>query len=104
MAGPSLGVELIAAERKRQVAAEGWTAEHDDTHERSELAQAAAAYAYPHDLPTRDGRRVHKRLLWPWGDGWRDHGRKDRVRELVKAGSLVAAEIDRLSRLSDGEA
>jgi hypothetical protein len=92
------GAEMIAAERARQVADEGYDASHDDTHGRSELAQAAAAYAYPVDLPTRDGRRVHKRLLWPWDDGWREHGREERVRELVKAGALIAAEIDRLNR------
>lgn len=85
------GAEMIAAERARQVAAEGYDASHDDAHECAELAQAAAAYAYPHDPPTR-------RLLWPFGDGFREHGREERVRELAKAGALCAAEIDRLNR------
>lgn len=35
----------IAAERKRQIEIEGWTAEHDDTHSRGEMARAATAYA-----------------------------------------------------------
>lgn len=35
----------IGAERARQIASEGWTAEHDDKHEHGELALAAAAYA-----------------------------------------------------------
>ncbi len=92
------GVAMIVAERERQIAAEGYDAEHDDAHGRSQLAQAAAAYAYPQDLPTRDGRSVHKRLLWPFEDGWREHGQEERIAELAKAGALIAAEIDRLHR------
>lgn len=92
------GAEMIAAERARQIADEGWTVAHDDSHVGGDLAAAAAAYAYPDDLPTRDRRRVHKRVLWPWFDGWRDHGPSERVRELAKAGALIAAEIDRLQR------
>lgn len=36
---------MIAAERRRQVDAEGWTPEHDDEHEICELAMAAVAYS-----------------------------------------------------------
>ncbi len=39
------GVELIAAERQRQMTAEGWTHEHDDEHDDGSLATAAACYA-----------------------------------------------------------
>ena len=35
------GAELIAAERQRQIAVEGFTAVHDDDHENSELLCAA---------------------------------------------------------------
>lgn len=43
------GIELIAAERKRQVESEGWTPEHDDQHDSDEMAMAAAVYAMtPH--------------------------------------------------------
>lgn len=38
----------IAAERVRQVEAEGWTPEHDDRHNNSELACAAAYALAPH--------------------------------------------------------
>lgn len=94
------GVELIAAERCRQVQVEGYDEAHDDAHAHDEMAQAAAAYAWPSDLSTRDGRRVHRSLLWPWhGDGSWKPG--DRVGELVKAGALIAAEIDRLLRVRE---
>ncbi|MCM0757438.1 hypothetical protein M7775_02505, partial [Sporomusa sphaeroides DSM 2875] len=41
------GIELIAAERQRQISQEGWTPEHDDQHANGELALAAACYAIP---------------------------------------------------------
>jgi transcriptional regulator with XRE-family HTH domain len=99
--GDGRGVELIAAERRRQVEAEGYDAAHDDEHGGGELAQAAAAYAWPGEhMRTRDGRTVHRSVLWPWdGDGsWRPG---DRLRDLTRAGALIAAEIDRLERVRD---
>ncbi len=54
------GVAAIAAERRRQVEAEGWTPEHDDQHTRGELARAAACYALAYDLGSE------RELLWPW--------------------------------------
>ena len=37
------GVELIAAERTRQIDVEGWMPDHDDQHSQGELARAAKA-------------------------------------------------------------
>jgi hypothetical protein len=44
--------------------------------------------------------RVKKRIPcgWPWDAEWFRPVPKDRIRELVKAGALIAAEIDRLNR------
>jgi hypothetical protein len=39
------GIELIAAERERQITAEDRTPKHDDEHRLGELSQAAACYA-----------------------------------------------------------
>lgn len=100
------GVSLIAAERKRHVEEEGWTAEHDARHVAGEIAIAAAVYALPEverrELPYYDPQYGGdgSPLLWPW-PGWYKPRRDDRVCELVKAGALIAAEIDRL--LSVGE-
>ena len=88
---PGSGAELIAAERERQVTAEDWTPEHDAGHTSGELALAGALYAIP--FPARKGH-VN---LWPWGEGYWKPTSDDRVRELVKAGALIAAEIDRLN-------
>jgi hypothetical protein len=91
------GVALIASERRRQVEAEGWTPEHDDEHTGEGLAAAAACYARPPKLRPFAVRECGQTpLIWPWEPKWWKPG--DRVRELVKAGALIAAEIDRLQR------
>lgn len=81
------GIELIAAERKRQIDQEGWTPEHDDAHTDGALAHAAAVYA---------SDRVDISDVWPWPD--EQPKIKDEVANLVRAGALIAAEIDRLQR------
>ncbi len=88
------GAEMILAERARQVADEGWTPEHDDAHDRGELRHAASCYivaagddARPNFTPP-DG--------WPFeAEAWKP---SERIDDLVKAGALIAAEIDRLLR------
>jgi hypothetical protein len=87
-------VGLIAAERARQQTAEGWDTGHDDEHDQGELAAAAASYAAPYrgivpEVPP---------ATWPWGRRWWKPTPDDRVRELVKAGALIVAEIERLQR------
>lgn len=88
----SSAVSLIAAERERQLQVEGWDQSHDDNHIFDELAIAAACYAMP---PSISARTKH----WPWDCGWWKPSPEDRIRELVKAGALIVAEIDRLQRL-----
>ncbi|HEY3363906.1 MAG TPA: hypothetical protein VGK74_02485 [Symbiobacteriaceae bacterium] len=101
----SKGVELIAAERQRQIEVEGWTAKHDAQHKREELVEAAICYAYaaeatqygPNCVTFSDGYRAGEGVprLWPWDDPyWKPS--TDAIRNLVKAGALIAAEIDRL--------
>ncbi len=95
------GAEMIAVERQRQIVIEGWTREHDDLHDHEELAHAAAAYATPHHA-----RRQHDEdgppVGWPWDDEWWKPS-ENRVLELVKAGALIAAEIDRRSRAANSQ-
>jgi hypothetical protein len=68
------GVELIAAERKRQIESEGWSAKHDDEHCYGELALAAATYATPerYRAMTQDSYGDPKPSLWPfrWWPSW----------------------------------
>jgi hypothetical protein len=91
------GIQRIAAERQRQIEVEGWTSQHDDAHNGGQLAQAAAAYALNcRDLSDELQPRYPPADLWPWPDGWKPDA--DPIRDLEKAGALIAAEIDRLIR------
>ena len=98
------GIELIAEERQRQIEKEGWTAEHDDTHVQGEIARAAASYALPEGEWTATPVHPHliqsREMFWPWEENNWKPTPHDRVRELTKAGALIAAEIDRLNKLN----
>lgn len=85
------GIELIAEERQRQIEVEGWTAEHDKEQAIGELALAASCYAMIPELRPSELPPSH----WPWVNYWKPSP-NDRIRELQKAGALIAAEIDRL--------
>lgn len=102
--GTCSGVDLIAAERRRQVEAEGWTQHHDSQHKRGELAMAASCYAnhaavqsvLPNPADVVDyGTKLNLPHMWPWEEEWWKPS-VDRIKNLVKAGALIAAEIDRL--------
>lgn len=107
----------IAAERRRQVEVEGWSEAHDDEHDDYSLGLAAASYAggvdcgskvttYPGDVSGGRGDCpvwgfVKKRVPVPWPDSWDARWWKptgDRRRDLIKAGALIVAEIERLDR------
>lgn len=87
----------VAAERHRQIEVEGWTPGHDEEHEDGQLAIAAATYA--NHAASSEYDREHGtfwRVLWPFSDRWWKP--TDRRRDLVKAGALIIAEIERLDR------
>jgi hypothetical protein len=98
------GIELIAEERRRQIEVEGWDAEHDAEHKNGELKDAAICYAEGKDYmeyspPMNYPDKVYLRQnIWPWHHQWWKPSPKNRIRELAKAGALIAAEIDRLNR------
>ncbi|MBW2672480.1 MAG: hypothetical protein JRD89_03570 [Deltaproteobacteria bacterium] len=116
------GAERIASERQRQLDKLNWTAEHDDGHADGALALAAVCYASPVRLYVVNeyarGRMYQD--PWPWPGEYCDkrfytahataHSsnvppnpdsftKAERVDLLVKAGALIAAEIDRLERV-----
>ena len=98
---PDSGAGLIAAERRRQIDEEGWTPGHDAEHDLCQMVDAAVHYAvaatrltYGWDLSMVKRRGVTG-IHWPWDASWWKPSH-DPVRNLVKAGALIAAEIDRL--------
>jgi hypothetical protein len=103
----SEGVELIAAERQRQIRSEGWTPMHDDQHKSGDLTLAAIAYAQKGFMQVKwpfvkIEPKNHIPRGWPWNAAWWKPT-DDPIRNLTKAGALIAAEIDRLQKLQGGE-
>lgn len=106
------GIEMMAAERRRQVEVEKFTPEHDAGHINGELAWAACAFAAPgpiFKIITNIGSRITFSDPFPewWTSKWDRraefridaHGLsplEQRIDLLAKAGALLAAEIDRL--------
>jgi len=102
------GIELIEAERVRQLTAD-YTAEHDDwLNKNGELADAAISYAIAAAKEARGESTPYLRGLvtvggipWPWEDSQWKPG--SAIRNLVKAGALIAAEIDRRQRAGNAK-
>lgn len=90
-------IQLIADERRRQLQDKGYDQEHD-LRENSEGELAMAAMCYCMDPIWRPADMAP--LGWPWLGGEGMDGFKptpdNRIRELAKAGALIAAEIERL--------
>lgn len=96
----------VAAERKRQIEAEGWTPKHDDKHDGGELAAAGASYA----LNAADQLNPYSQgeannvmpMCWPdWSiEWWKPKGPR---RDLVRAAALIIAEIERIDRANAKE-
>lgn len=84
----------IAEERARQVFGEDFDYKHDDSYVNGELVQAAIAYAQHAHNPKAS---VAVPYAWPWLPKW--FKPTNPRRDLVKAGALIAAEIERLDRM-----
>lgn len=88
---------MIAAERRKQRAK--WTAAHDATHDKGELAVAARAYAVASLFPAEllnDVPVVTHIFEWPFEFETWQPGPPEEM--LAKAGAFIAAEIDRRRR------
>lgn len=95
------GAELIVIERQRQVSIKGWTSEHDDEHSDNQLLSAAESYIQA-TVQLNNGHYLHEAVRvagieWPWDDALLKVS-PNPIRNLVKAGALIAAEIDRIQR------
>lgn len=97
------GLEMIAAERRRQVDELEFDAEHDSDHKDGELALAACYYAFPERHIIDDygiKLEISPEFFFPesWDSIWAARNGDSHVRRLTKAGALIAAEIDRIMR------
>lgn len=87
------GDQLITEERRSHFIEKGYTADHDALHVGGELV--AAAVVYLHHPLMEDGMAM---ALWPFELKY--FKPSSRIRDLQKAGALIAAEIDRLQNLN----
>lgn len=96
----SMAARDVIAERQRHVDVEGWTPEHDDEHAPGTLALAGAAYAldagYALDSFVPADADHPEPLFWPFCSEWWKPGAPRSG--LVKAASLILAEIERIDR------
>jgi len=86
------GIELVTEECNRQINEEGYNLNHDKKYTNNELSYAGIHYALPED--TRKFLNRSGIDLWPWDDV--HYKPTTRLRDLVKAASLIIADIDRI--------
>jgi hypothetical protein len=96
----------VLAERRRQVERKYYDTAHDDEHPCGEIAALATYYAMP--PAARDWPATETGYGETWGEAiipadWTVSKSGDRRRELVKAGALILAEIERMDRAKDRE-
>lgn len=88
------GLEFISEERRRQIE-DGYTTEYDDLKDIiSMMPYQACCLALTNEFKMKE----HLNLLPNRGE---EYTIKGRIKELAKAGALIAAEIDRLNRLEE---
>ncbi|RFB69907.1 hypothetical protein E4P32_13975 [Herbaspirillum sp. 3R11] len=90
-------LSLRSNKRQRQQDDESWTPENDDDHRDGQMATAAGYYAlacgFPHE---RDLGRGVVPTYWPrTRDWWKPKSKRS---NLLRAGALILAEIERIDR------
>lgn len=95
-------VEMIAEKHRTNREHKGYTPEHDDKHKHGEMIEAAGCYldiALVQDHIGVSPEHFEVPPLWPFEDRtWKPS--TDPIRNLVHAGALIVAEIERLQRKS----
>lgn len=92
----SKGVELIAIERKRQIEELGYDYTNDALYNNNQLSDAAICYAMTPDIREHENDEGASLdiVIWPWDRQYWKPTPEDRIKELTKAGALIAAQID----------
>jgi hypothetical protein len=96
--GKDSGAAMIVDERLRQISKEGFSPEHDDAHDSGQMIGAARAYAMAAQMQICGlVSSCNPPLSWEWDEEWWKPS-PDPIKNLKRAGALIAAEIDRLLR------
>jgi hypothetical protein len=89
-----MATAAIEAERQRQIEAEGFDAARDDGYTERQLWAAGVCYF---ERATLEVPAYPAPKGWPWAKRWWKPGTAER--DLIRAGALMLAEIDRMRRL-----
>lgn len=100
------GIKAIASERERQLCMEGFSRDSDEQYREGELARAATAYVQLAAMDLQVGSRKHiasqePPFFWPWAPEWWKP--VDARHDLVRAGALIAAQIDLIDSQAVGK-
>lgn len=85
------GIKLIAEEREKQI--RNYT--NDENYDHAELVRAACGICY--ELPDDENTQI---LAPNWAWDIREKYQEDYKKRLTIAGALIAAEIDRVNKLT----
>ena len=94
MSKQQTGTQAIAAERQRQIEEEGYTPEHDEHHAVRQFVATAVAYLGGDTRPIGQPWPIKRAIA-----DSDEQATKYQRRDLVKAGALIAAAIDRLDQI-----
>lgn len=94
----TIGSQLVAEERQKQIDKHGFTAEHHVNHpewyEEDQLLKASASILLPEEFS-----RTPENWDVAWFHNLKNRSRKER---LIIAGALIVAELDRLAEIEKG--
>lgn len=88
-------LEMIAEKHRTNREHKGYTEHHDDQHVAGELADGAIAFI----MQDLEGTSKNAKDWWPFEEETFEPS-DDPIRNLVKAGALIVAEIERRQRLT----
>ena len=90
------GIELIAEEQQRVREQEGFTLESDKQYKNNELVKGAISYLRTpmYNVHIQTGQLAP--MEFPFKQEWWKPSPDDRIKELIKAGQMIASEIDKL--------
>lgn len=95
-----IALDHIIAARLKQITAHGYTAEHDDAHNKHELLTAARAFLF-----AAQGYNLAAEIHWPFKDtpAPNNNGDRHEITNLTKAAAMIIAEIERRLRITQQE-
>jgi len=92
-------LELVRAERLKQINKHGYTPEHDDEHTDGSIADAAACYAANTKAELMKVCSGDFRYLFPWEPQYFKKEEKSRQDQIITACAMLMAEWERLDRI-----